>query len=88
MRALLNWTPDECYFAEFNADPPTVKEHVLTKLLFPKYGTDPRRYLAVESNADTHKMYWRYGINGLKVFPHTEVEATPPARPARGPSLF
>lgn len=86
-RRLDGWQPDESYFNPGRGGfPPDVKEKILQRHIFPKYGTDGDRYLAVESNVDTHKMYARHKINGIKVFPHTEGE--PVVRKSKTPALF
>lgn len=74
IRQKLNgWQPDEVFFCtKPTLRPEQWKERVLTRQIFPRYGNDSGRYLAIESNLDTHKMYARYNIRGLKVFPSAE----------------
>lgn len=66
------WQPDDVFFSTMSVDPPTWKLHACQKLIFPKYGSDPNQYIAVESNLETHKMYATLGIRGFKVFPSHE----------------
>lgn len=63
IRQKTGWKADEWYFNDLNADPPTIKESILDRFIFPKYGTDGRRYYAVESNPKTREMYAKYGIH-------------------------
>lgn len=67
------WQPDDCFFSTMNVAPQTWKKHACEQLIFPKYGADPSRYMAVESNLDTQKMYAKLGIRGFKVFPSFEM---------------
>lgn len=64
------WQPDECFFNDMGKSmtPPQWKQIAMTERIFPKYGDDPAKYLSVESNLDTHKMYAGLGIRGFKVF--------------------
>lgn len=71
------WQPDEAVFNHRDWSPPVFKEWALKNVIFPKYGSDPSRYLAVESNTETHKMYDRYGIKGFKAYPSTEDQYDP-----------
>ena len=75
------WQPDECCFATFKTDPPSWKNYAMTKIIEPKYGSDPDTYFAYESNLDTwKKTYNPRGIKGFKVFPHTEDLKDKPSR--------
>lgn len=56
------WRPMEAYFNDLNLDPPSIKESILKRFVFPKYGNDGNTYFAVESNPRTRAMYARYGI--------------------------
>lgn len=56
------WQPMESYFNDLNLDPPSIKESILKRFVFPKYGSDGNTYFAVESNPRTRAMYARYGI--------------------------
>ncbi len=63
------WQPDDVFFSTMSVTPPIWKRHACQELIFPKYGSDPKQYLAVESNLETQKMYSGLGIRGFKVFP-------------------
>lgn len=56
------WQPMEAYFNDLNLDPPSIKESILQRFVFPKHGLDGKQYFAVESNPRTRAMYYRYGI--------------------------
>ncbi len=56
------WRPQEYYFNDINADPPTFKESALRRFVFPKHGDNPAQFYAVESNPKTRAMYAGYGI--------------------------
>lgn len=56
------WQPEEYFFNDFDAEPPVFKESALKRFIFPKHGTNPIQYYAVESNPKTRAMYARYGI--------------------------
>lgn len=56
------WMPDEWYFNDIDADPPTFKESALRRFVFPKHGEDGAQFYAVESNPKTRAMYARHGI--------------------------
>jgi len=67
---LFGWQPDDCFFNDLgrHLTPPQWKQIAVESRIFPKYGSDPKNYLSVESNLDTHKMYAGLGIRGFKVF--------------------
>ena len=46
----------------FGKRPPELKEYWLKKAVLPTHGANPNKYLAIESNKDTRKMYAKYGI--------------------------
>ena len=52
----------EAYFNDLNLDPPSIKESILERFVFPKHGKDGNLYFAVESNPRTRAMYYRHGI--------------------------
>ena len=56
------WKPDEMYFNDIDGQPPVFKESALRRFVFPKHGTEPTQYYAVESNPRTRSMYAKYGI--------------------------
>ncbi len=58
-----DWRPEEAYFNDLNLDPPSIKESILKRFVFPKYGNDGKQFFAVESNPRTRAMYARYGIS-------------------------
>ena len=61
------WRPQDACFAPrgwFN--PPTIKEHLLQKAVFPIHGRDAC-YIAIESNPRTREMYSRFDIRSLWV---------------------
>lgn len=59
------WLPAESYFNDLLLEPHVIKELILQRFVFPKYGTDPSVYYAVESNAKTRAMYKKYGIEAV-----------------------
>ena len=46
----------------FGKRPPELKRYWLEKAVLPTHGTDPERYLAIESNPKTREMYAEFGI--------------------------
>lgn len=56
------WQPMESYFNDLSLDPPAIKESILERFVFPKYGRDGKQFFAVESNPRTRAMYYRHGI--------------------------
>lgn len=62
IKAKTGWNPNEAFFNDLNLDPPSIKESILQRFVFPKYGKDGKKYFAVESNPRTRAMYYRYGI--------------------------
>ena len=52
----------ELSFQCTGADPPTIKESILRRFIFPKHGDTPEQFYAVESNPKTRAMYSRHGI--------------------------
>lgn len=62
IRRKTGWVPQAWYFNDLNADPPTIKESILRRFIFPKFGTAPEQFYAVESNPKTRAMYARHGI--------------------------
>ena len=65
IRRKTGWEPDEYYFNDFDAEPPVFKESALKRFVFPKHGTNPILFYAVESNPRTRSMYARYGIEAV-----------------------
>lgn len=64
--AQTGWQPQEAYFAEIQATPPEIKEHLLLNYIFPKDGKEGKEYFGIESNPKTRAMYEKYAINSLK----------------------
>lgn len=61
------WRPqDSCFAPQGWWNPPAIKEHLLKKNVFPKYGNQSR-FLAIESNPRSREMYDRFGIQSLWV---------------------
>ena len=56
------WEPQEMYFNDINGEPSVFKESALRRFIFPKHGTNPDQFYAVESNPRTRSMYAKYGI--------------------------
>lgn len=83
------WNPDESFYNDLNLDPPSIKESILQRFVFPKYGADGSKFFAVESNPKTRAMYARYGIKAepYDIF----IKRFPELNPKKGfehPSLF
>ncbi len=57
-----NWQPQESYFAEIFVPPPEIKEDLLLRYIFPKYGKNGADFFGIESNQKTRAMYGKYGI--------------------------
>lgn len=66
------WQTDDVFFSTMFVEPPVRKRHACENLIFPKYGSDPSQYLAVESNIETQKVYAELGVRGFRVFPSQE----------------
>jgi len=66
IEALTGWQPQEAYFAEIQATPPEIKEHLLLNYIFPRHGKEGKEYFGIESNPKTRAMYEKYGISSLK----------------------
>lgn len=63
LKAKVDWQPDEAYWNDLDLDPPSIKESILQRFVFPKHGVDGSHYFAIESNPLTRAMYARYGIH-------------------------
>ena len=62
------WRPDEAYFSTRPQPPPAWKHLVLHKHVFPAHGDpDATRYLALESNPATRRMYAAHDIPAIPV---------------------
>jgi hypothetical protein len=56
------WRPDATCFAPLGwRNPPAIKEHLLLRDVFPRWGHDSK-YLAIESNPRSRDMYAKFGI--------------------------
>ena len=53
--------PDE-YYWNFGGQPPQVKEYWMENEVLPQHGEDADKYLAIESNPSTRRMYKKLGI--------------------------
>jgi hypothetical protein len=59
------WRPSAACFAPPGWwNPPAIKEHLLHRDIFPRWGRDAR-YLAIESNSRSRAMYAKFGISSL-----------------------
>lgn len=89
IRQKTGWSPDEAYYNDLDWEPPLIKESILKRFVFPKYGMDGSKFFAVESNPKTRAMYARYGIQAepyetfIKRFPELD-----PKKKFEQPSLF
>lgn len=61
IKKLTGFEPDESYW-NWDMTPPEIKEYWLKNAIFPKHGNDPKLYYAIESNANTRRMYAKNGI--------------------------
>ena len=55
------FVPDESFW-NFGAQPPEVKKYWMENEVIPQHGEDTGKYLAIESNPKTRKMYNKLGI--------------------------
>ena len=61
------WRPDAACFAPHGWwNPPVIKEHLLHRDVFPRWGRDSK-YLAIESNSRSRDMYAKFSIPSLWV---------------------
>ena len=65
IKAKTGWKPDAAYFNEWFFSPPACKKKILETYIFPKYGSNPESYVAIESNPSTRAMYEKLGIVAL-----------------------
>ncbi|MDL2271380.1 hypothetical protein LJC03_06210, partial [Methanobrevibacter sp. OttesenSCG-928-I08] len=63
------FVPDDSYWNR-GMTPPEIKQYWLTNAVFPKYGDNPDKYFALESNPATRRMY---GKNQIKACPKQDV---------------
>lgn len=62
IREKTGFVPDESYW-NFGAQPPQVKKYWMENEILPIHGKDESKYLAIESNPRTRKMYNKLGID-------------------------
>ena len=53
--------PDESYW-NFNRQPPVLKRYWMVEEVIPRHGDDSSKYLAIESNPATRRMYKKLGV--------------------------
>ena len=53
--------PDESYW-NFNRQPPVLKRYWMVEEVIPRHGDDSSKYLAIESNPATSRMYKKLGV--------------------------
>ena len=61
IKAKTGFKPDESYW-NFGGQPPQVKKYWMENEVIPKHGDDADKYLAIESNPATRRMYKKLGI--------------------------
>jgi hypothetical protein len=69
MRMILEktgWQPNEAYFNEYGERPDQCKLRILQNTIYPKHGRGSLKYLALESNEQTRKMYAKQGIAAVR----------------------
>ncbi len=55
------FVPDESFW-NFGKEPPELKKYWMEKEIIPQHGDDMEKYLAIESNPKTRRMYKKLGI--------------------------
>ena len=66
--ATTGWQPDVALFNDTDIDgqyAPAIKEHQMVNRVFKKFGQDPSKYHAIDSNANTRAMYKRLGLSSV-----------------------
>ncbi|MBC7463558.1 MAG: hypothetical protein H7227_04795 [Actinobacteria bacterium] len=61
------WNPQEALFNDTGIPgkaPPRIKKELMEKYVFPKHG-EQANYLAIESNANTRRMYAKLGVKAI-----------------------
>lgn len=61
IRDKTGFVPDESYW-NFGGQPPEVKKYWMENEIIPQHGDDTIKYLAIESNPKTRRMYQKLGI--------------------------
>ncbi len=84
-KACKGWVPAGWHFNPVRfLRAPDWKQRVLVERIFPAYGSDPTRFLALESNQDTRAMYARHQIAAVPV-PTDHAWSALPDMPPRTP---
>lgn len=65
IREKTGWCPDEYYFNSWGITPARAKQQMLCSFVFPRHGTSPNSYVAIESNPNTRTMYTRHNIPAM-----------------------
>ena len=55
------FVPDESFW-NFGKEPPVLKKYWMEKEIIPQHGDDMEKYLAIESNPNTRRMYKKLGV--------------------------
>lgn len=55
------FVPDESFW-NFGKEPPELKKYWMEKEIIPQHGDDMEKYLAIESNPKTRRMYKKLGV--------------------------
>lgn len=61
IRDKTGFVPDESYW-NFGGQPPEVKKYWMENEIIPQHGDDTIKYLAIESNPKTRRMYQKLGV--------------------------
>lgn len=61
IREKTGFVPDESYW-NFGGQPPQIKKYWMESEILPSHGSNPKQYLAIESNPKTRRMYSKLGI--------------------------
>ena len=68
IKKVTGWLPDEWYFNPDDSTPSDHKQRVIINEVFPKYGApDNMPYLALESNANTRRMYVANNVSAIRI---------------------
>jgi len=59
--------PTAAFFNNLRLYPPAFKKRAVLERIFPRWGNDPQKYLAIESNPQTRAMYANLGIAAIAV---------------------
>ncbi len=61
------WQPTAAVFNYLNMRPPVFKKRAVLERVYPQFGNDPEKYLAIESNPKTRAMYESLNIKAIAV---------------------